>query len=568
METKTVWRTGVFWVTLGAWGLTSLAYGGEYALVMEKKLINLTGLDKVVPTINGSVPGPTLRWREGEEVLIRVTNRLDEPTSLHWHGIILPARMDGVPGISFDPIAPGATFTYRFPVKQSGTYWYHSHSAFQEQAGMYAPIIIAPAQRENYRYDRDYIVMLSDWTDEDPDTVYAKLKKQSGYYNFNKRTASDFYRDVADKGWGATISDRLEWGRMRMDPTDIADVTGYTYTFLVNGKPPTANWTALFKTGERVRLRFINGSAMTYFDVRIPGLKMTVVQADGQDVQPVAVDEFRIAVAETYDVIVEPESGRAYTLFAEAMDRSGYARGTLAPREGLSAPIPEMRPRPLLTMADMGMAHGPMSGPQAAGMDHGGHMHGMGYATTDKANEMTAMMHGPDDHGPGNEMIAMMPTNRLSEPGIGLETTDRRVLVYTDLRNSKPGYDLRKPIREIELHLTGNMQRFIWSFDGKKHSEAEPIRLRYGERVRFIFVNDTMMNHPLHLHGMWSDLDNGAGAYKPRKHVINAKPAERLSFEVTADALGEWAFHCHLLYHMEAGMFRKVVVTQDAVAPG
>ena len=568
MKTKTVWRIGVFLVTLGAWGLTSLAYGGEYALVMEKKLINLTGRDKVVPTINGSVPGPTLRWREGEEVLIRVTNRLDEPTSLHWHGIILPARMDGVPGISFDAIAPGATFTYRFPVKQSGTYWYHSHSAFQEQAGMYAPIIIAPAERENYRYDRDYIVMLSDWTDEDPATVYAKLKKQSGYYNFNKRTASDFYRDVADKGWGATISDRLEWGRMRMDPTDIADVTGYTYTFLVNGKPPTANWTALFKTGERVRLRFINGSAMTYFDVRIPGLKMTVVQADGQDVQPVAVDEFRIAVAETYDVIVEPESGRAYTLFAEAMDRSGYARGTLAPREGLSAPIPEMRPRPLLTMADMGMAHEPMSGPQAASMDHGGHMHGMGYATTDKANEMTAMMHGPDDHGPGNEMIAMMPTNRLSEPGIGLETTDRRVLVYTDLRNSKPGYDLRKPIREIELHLTGNMQRFIWSFDGKKHSEAEPIRLRYGERVRFTFVNDTMMNHPLHLHGMWSDLDNGAGAYKPRKHVINAKPAERLSFEVTADALGEWAFHCHLLYHMEAGMFRKVVVTQDAVAPG
>ena len=568
MKTKTVWRIGVFLASLGAWGLTSLAYGGEYALVMEKKLINLTGRDKVVPTINGSVPGPTLRWREGEEVLIRVTNRLDEPTSLHWHGIILPASMDGVPGISFDAIAPGATFTYRFPVKQSGTYWYHSHSAFQEQAGMYAPIIIAPAERENYRYDRDYIVMLSDWTDEDPATVYAKLKKQSGYYNFNKRTASDFYRDVADKGWGATISDRLEWGRMRMDPTDIADVTGYTYTFLVNGKPPTANWTALFKTGERVRLRFINGSAMTYFDVRIPGLKMTVVQADGQDVQPVAVDEFRIAVAETYDVIVEPESGRAYTLFAEAMDRSGYARGTLAPREGLSAPIPEMRPRPLLTMADMGMAHGPMSGPQAASMDHGGHMHGMGYATTDKANEMTAMMHGPDDHGPGNEMIAMMPMNRLSEPGIGLETTDRRVLVYTDLRNSKPGYDLRKPIREIELHLTGNMQRFIWSFDGKKHSEAEPIRLRYGERVRFTFVNDTMMNHPLHLHGMWSDLDNGAGAYKPRKHVINAKPAERLSFEVTADALGEWAFHCHLLYHMEAGMFRKVVVTQDAVAPG
>ena len=562
-------RIGVF--LAGVCGLTSLAYGGEYGLVIEKKLINLTGRDRVVPTINGSVPGPTLRWREGEEVLIRVTNRLDEPTSLHWHGIILPASMDGVPGISFEAIAPGATFSYRFTLKQSGTYWYHSHSAFQEQAGMYAPIIIAPARRENYHYDRDYIVMLSDWTDEDAHTVYAKLKKQSGYYNFNKRTASDFFRDVADKGWGATISDRIEWGRMRMDPTDIADVTGYTYTFLINGKPPAANWTALYKAGERVRLRFINGAAMTYFDVRIPGLKMTVVQADGQDVQPVTLDEFRIAVAETYDVVVEPKDDRAYTVFAEAMDRSGYARATLAPREGLSAPIPEMRPRPLLTMADMGMAHGPMGGPQAAGMDHGGHrdgVHGMEYAATDKANEVTATMHGPDDHGPASDMIAMIPTNRLSEPGIGLETTDRRVLVYTDLRNSKPGHDLRKPVREIELHLTGNMQRFIWSFDGKKHSEAEPIRLQYGERVRFTFVNDTMMNHPLHLHGMWSDLDNGAGAYKPRKHVINAKPAERLSFEVTANALGEWAFHCHLLYHMEAGMFRKVVVSQEPLPPG
>jgi copper-resistance protein, CopA family len=556
--------------------MTSLAFAGEYDLVIEKKAINLTGRDRMATTINGSVPGPVLRWREGEDVTIRVTNRLNKPTSIHWHGIILPANMDGVPGISFDGIAPGASFTYRFTLKQSGTYWYHSHSELQEQAGMYAPIIIEPAQREPYRYDREYIVMLGDWTDEDPHTVFAKLKKQSGYYNFNKRTAFDFFRDAAEKGWGTTISDRLEWGRMRMDPTDIADVTGYTYTFLINGKPPKANWTALFKRGERVRLRFINGSAMTYFDIRIPGLKMTVVQADGQDVQPVTVDEFRIAVAETYDVIVEPESARAYTLFAEAMDRSGYARGTLAPREGLSAPIPQMRPRPLLTMADMGMAHGPMSGPQAAGMagmDHEGHMdgmHGMGHAAMghDKANAMTAMMHGPDDHGRGNEMIAMMPTNRLNEPGIGLGVEDGRVLVYTDLRNIKPGYDLREPSRDIELHLTGSMQRFIWSFDGKKHSEAEPIRLQYGERVRFTFVNDTMMNHPLHLHGMWSELDNGADAYKPRKHVINVKPGERLSFEVTADALGEWAFHCHLLYHMEAGMFRKVVVTRDGVASG
>jgi len=554
--------------------MASLAFAGEYDLVIEKKPINLTGRDRVATTINGTLPGPVLRWREGEDVAIRVTNRLDEPTSIHWHGIILPASMDGVPGISFDGIAPGGTFTYRFTLKQSGTYWYHSHSEFQEQAGMYAPIIIAPAQPETYRYDREYVVMLSDWTDEDPHTVYAKLKKQSGYYNFNKRTASDFFRDVADKGWGATISDRLEWRRMRMEPTDIADVTGYTYTFLVNGKPPKANWTALFKKGERVRLRFINGSAMTYFDVQIPGLEMTVVQADGQDVRPVTVDEFRIAEAETYDVIVEPEGDRAYTLFAEAMDRSGYARGTLAPREGLSAPIPEMRPRPLLTMADMGMTHGPMSGPQApsmAGMDHDGQMEGMqgmahGAMNADKANDMTAMMHGPDEHGPSTDTIAMMPTNRLNEPGIGLENTAGRVLLYTDLRNIRPGYDLRAPSRDIELHLTGNMQRFIWSFDGKKYSEAHPIRLRYGERVRFTFVNDTMMNHPLHLHGMWSELDNGAGAYKPRKHVINVKPAERLSFEVTADALGEWAFHCHLLYHMEAGMFRKIVVTRNVDA--
>jgi CopA family copper-resistance protein len=554
--------------------MTSLAFAGEYDLVIEKKAINVTGRDRVATMINGTLPGPVLRWREGEDVTVRVTNRLDEPTSIHWHGIMLPANMDGVPGISFDGIAPGATFTYRIPVKQSGTYWYHSHSEFQEQAGMYAPIIIAPAQPETYRYDREYVVMLSDWTDEDPHTVYAKLKKQSGYYNFNKRTAFDFFRDVEDKGWEATISDRLEWSRMRMDPTDIADVTSYTYTFLVNGKPPKANWTALFKKGERVRLRFINGSAMTYFDVRIPGLEMTVVQADGQDVQPVAVEEFRIAEAETYDVIVEPESDRAYTLFAEAMDRSGYARGTLAPREGLDAPIPKLRPRPLLTMADMGMAHGPMSRPQAAGMagmDHDGQMeemHGMAHGAmdADKPNDMTVMMHGLDDHGPSTDMIAMMPKNRLNEPGIGLENSGRRVLVYTDLRSARPGYDLREPNREIELHLTGNMHRFIWSFDGKKSSEAEPIRLRYGERVRFTFVNDTMMNHPLHLHGMWSELDNGAGAYKPRKNVINVKPAERLSFEVTADALGEWAFHCHLLYHMEAGMFRKVVVAENVDA--
>ncbi len=561
-------RILVFLAALSAWVMIDRAFAGEYNLVIEKKAINLMGREKMVPTINGSVPGPVLRWREGEDVTIRVANRLDEPTSIHWHGIILPTNMDGVPGISFPGIMPGATFTYRFTVKQNGTYWYHSHSELQEQAGLYAPIIIEPVQPEPYHSDRQHVVMLSDWSDEDPHTVFAKTKKQSGYFNFNKRTLVDFFRDAAEMGWGPAVSDRLAWGRMRMDPTDIADVTGYTYTFLINGRPPGANWTALFKAGERVRLRFINGSAMTYFDVRIPGLEMTVVQADGQEVQPVTVDEFRIAVAETYDVIVEPNNGRAYTLFAEAMDRSGYGRGTLAPREGMTAPLPALRPRPLLAMADMGMAHGPMGATQekaSAGMDHSA----MGHGPTGGMAKMAhpPLMHGPDTHGPGNEMIAMMPTNRLNEPGIGHENTGRRVLVYTDLRAIRPSYDLRAPSRAIELHLTGNMQRFIWSFDGKKYSQAEPIRLQYGERVRFTFVNDTMMNHPLHLHGLWSKLDNGAGAYKPRKHVINVKPGERLSFEVTADALGEWAFHCHLLYHMEAGMFRKIVVAQDVDVP-
>jgi CopA family copper-resistance protein len=594
-------KTLVLLATLAAWAMSGLALAAEYDLVIDKRSINLTGQARTAIAINGSVPGPTLRWREGEDVILRVTNRLDEPTSIHWHGILLPAGMDGVPGISFAGITPGATFTYRFPIKQSGTYWYHSHSEFQEQAGMYTPIIIEPARPAPYRYDRDYVVMLSDWTDEDPHRVFAKLKKLSGYYNFQKRTVFDVFRDAAATDWGPTIADRLAWGRMRMDPTDIADVTGYTYTFLLNGQPPAANWTALFKPGERVRLRFINGSAMTYFDVRIPGLKMTVVQADGQDVQPVTVDELRIAVAETYDVIVEPGENRAYTLFAETMDRSGHARGTLAPRGGMTAPVPERRPRPLLTMADMGMDHGAMghgaakpdqgSGAVHPGhgmggapaMNHGGADHGamrdhqstkaeapmdheaMGHSAPAGSNDgMQPLIHGPDHHGPGNAMVAMVAKSRLAEPGLGLENTpDHRVLLYADLRSREPGYDRRQPAREIELHLTGNMERFMWSFDGKKFSEAEPIPLRYGERVRFTLVNDTMMNHPMHLHGMWSELVNGAGPHQPRKHVINVKPTERISFDVTADAPGEWAFHCHLLYHMEAGMFRKVIVAKD-----
>ncbi len=542
------------------------ALAGDYELVIAERAMNVTGREMRVPQINGTVPGPVLRWREGEVVTIRVHNRLDVPTSLHWHGIILPAAMDGVPGLGFSAIAPGASFTYRFPVRQSGTYWYHSHSEFQEQAGMYAPIVIAPSEPEMHREDRDYVVLLSDWTDEDPGRVYAKLKKQSGYYNFNKRTLFDFFRDVSEEGLAAAVSDRMAWDRMRMDPTDIADVTGHTYTYLVNGKPPEANWTAIYGNGERVRLRIINGSAMTYFDVRIPGLKMAVVAADGQDIQPVAVDELRIAVGETYDVLVEPPGAHAYTIFAEAMDRSGYARGTLAPKAGQPAPIPARRPPPVLGMADMGMVHDATSGAHdRTGTDHAGH--GMAHLGPG-AYESSAALHGPDEHGAGTDMVAMLSMDRLAEPGLGLASSEGRVLVYTDLRRIEPGYDRRAPSRQIELHLTGNMQRFIWGFNGRKSSEAEPIRLRYGERVRFLFVNDTMMNHPLHLHGMWSELDNGAGAYKPRKHVINIKPAERLAFEVTADALGEWAFHCHLLYHMEAGMFRTVVVAEEDAARG
>ena len=562
----------LLWALVGA---TAPALAGEYSLVIDETKVNITGRERTAMAINDAVPGPALRWREGEEVTLHVTNRLSEPTSIHWHGVIVPNTMDGVPGISFEHIRPGETFTYRFTVKQSGTYWYHSHSGLQEQAGVYSPLIIDPAKPEPFRYDREYVVMLSDWTDENPNRIMAKLKKQSGYYNFNKATVVDFFRDVGRTSWRATLSDRLAWGRMRMDPTDIADVTGSTYTFLVNGQPPKANWTALFTPGERVRLRFINAASMTYFDIRIPGLKMEVVQGDGQDVEPVVVDEFRIAVSETYDVIVEPRENQAYTMFAEAMDRSGYARGTLAPRSGMAAPIPEMRPRPIRTMADMGMtggAHGMKQDAKAqekeatmSGMDDGGEGHGeMGAMPGMAAAEAPTVMHGPDTHGRGNAMVAMMPRSRLHEPGVGLEHTGTRVLTYTDLQALEPGYDRRPPEREIELHLTGNMDRYIWGFNGKTYAESEPIRLRYGERLRVVLVNDTMMEHPLHLHGMWMELDNGNGDHNPRKFTINVKPGERLSFLMTADALGAWPFHCHLGFHMAAGMMVNLVVANHA----
>ena len=571
-------------------------------LVIAKATFSIDGRSARPTVVNGVLPGPVLRFREGEAVTIRVSNQLEETSSIHWHGLIVPENMDGVPGVSFAGIPAGETFTYRFPLRQSGTYWYHSHSGNQEQAGLYGPFIIDPAVPDPFAYDSECVVMLSDWTFEDPARVLAKMKKMGSYYNFNRRTMADLFRDASRDGWRATLADRMEWAKMRMDPTDIADVTGFTYTYLLNGQAAAQNWTTLFKPGERIRMRFINAGAMTHFDVRIPGLKMMLVQADGQNVEPVAVEEFRIAPAESYDMIVQPGAEAAYTVFAEAMDRSGYAAGTLALRSGLRAPIPQPRVRPLRTMADMGMSGDAMGGmtmptdaapaepkmdampgmampsgavPAAPTMDA---MPGMAMPADvapakpkmeampagdapARPDAMPTKPHGPDRHGPGNSTIAEMPSSRLNEPGSGLGDAGRRVLMYSDLRRLSADGPEGTPEREIELHLTGNMERQIWGFDGKKYSEAkEPIPFDYGKRLRVTFVNDTMMDHPMHLHGMWMVLENGAGAKRPRKHTINVKAGERLSFDVEPDEIGKWAFHCHLLFHMELGMLRVVSV--------
>lgn len=542
---------------LGALLLAPLAVqAGVYDLTIGEGELKLSDGARKALTVNGRTPAPELRFKEGEDVELRVTNTLDRDTSLHWHGLILPYTQDGVPGISFPGIKPGETFTYRFTVKQSGTYWYHAHSDFQEIEGLYGPLVIEPKSREPYRYDREYTLLLADWHDTKPETVFANLKKQSDYYNHNQRTLGDFIADSSANGFLATLRDRLSWGGMRMTPTDIADIAGFR--FLVNGQDSEQNWTGRFKPGQRVRLRLINGSGMSYFDLRIPGLKMTVVQADGNDVQPVTVDELRIAVAETYDVIVQPQEDRAYTFFAEAMDRSGYARATLTPREGLVAEVPVLRERPLLTMADMGMSHGGMDhgsmamghseGSDMAGMDHS-KMAGMDHSQMAGMDHSTMGAAAPkSDYAPGSGL-----TPQPAEPG-------NRLLVYADLKAMRPYADYRAPDRTIEFRLTGNMERYFWSIDGKKYSEAEPIRLTYGERVRIRFVNDTMMTHPMHLHGMWMQLDKGNGRFNPLKHVVSVAPGGTLDVDVPADALGEWAFHCHLIYHMAAGMMRKVIV--------
>ncbi|MBF8730328.1 copper resistance system multicopper oxidase [Pseudomonas guariconensis] len=565
-----MWRTPVW--AVASPGQPSVLTGTEFDLYIADLPVNITGAARTAMAINGSLPGPILRWREGDTVTLRVRNRLKQDTSIHWHGIILPANMDGVPGLSFHGIAPDGMYEYRFKVQQNGTYWYHSHSGLQEQVGVYGALVIDAKEPEPFTYDRDYVVMLSDWTDEDPARVLSKLKKQSDYYNFHKRTVGDFVDDVSEMGWSAAMADRKMWAQMKMSPTDLADVSGYTYTYLMNGQAPDGNWTGLFKPGEKIRLRFINGSAMTYFDVRIPGLKMTVVAADGQHVDPVSVDEFRIAVAETYDVIVEPEDAQAYTIFAQSMDRTGYSRGTLAVREGLQAPVPAVDPRPLISMSDMGMDHGSMAGmdhSQMAGMDHGS-MAGMDHS------QMAGMDHGSmagmdgamqthpasETNNPLVDMQTMTPTPKLNDPGIGLRNNGRRVLTYADLRSTFADPDGREPGRTVELHLTGHMEKFAWSFDGIKFSDAEPLRLRYGERLRITLVNDTMMTHPIHLHGMWSDLEDEHGNFMVRKHTIDIPPGSKRTYRVTADALGRWAYHCHLLFHMEMGMFREVRVDE------
>ncbi|MFE0499396.1 copper resistance system multicopper oxidase [Lysobacter soli] len=558
--------------------------GTQFDLSIDASPVNFTGRTRPAVTVNGSLPAPILRWREGDTVTLRVANRLPVQSSIHWHGLVLPANMDGVPGLSFDGIGPGETFIYRFDIRQSGTYWYHSHSLFQEQAGLYGAIVIDPREPAPYAFDREHVVLLSDWTDLEPAALFRRMKKMAGYDNFHKRTVGDFFDDVSRDGLSATLRDRGQWGRMRMTPTDLSDINANTYTYLLNGTAPLGNWTGLFRSGEKVLLRFINGSAMTYFDVRIPGLKMTVVAADGQYIHPVTVDEFRIAVAETFDVIVEPSGQDAYAIFAQDMGRTGYARGTLAVRHGLEAPLPAQDPRPILTMDDMGhggmdhagMGHSGMK-PGAKGMEGGcGANMGMkgmeGGCGANMGHDMAGMNHGgsmqshpaSERGNPLIDMQTMSPTPKLDDPGIGLRENGRTVLTYGAMRSLFDDPDGREPSRTVELHLTGHMEKFAWSFDGLKFMDAEPLRLNYGERMRIVLVNDTMMTHPIHLHGMWSDVENEAGEFHLRKHTVDMPPGTKRSYRVRADALGRWAYHCHLLYHMEAGMMREVRVEERA----
>lgn len=529
-------------------------------LYIERQNIKIAdGIGSAI-TVNGSVPGPVIRMKEGKDVLIRVHNRMDESTSIHWHGMLLPFTMDGVPKLSFSGIAPHTTFTYRFNVQQNGTYWYHSHTGLQEQLGLYGMLIIEPAEPDPVEYDVDFPITLSDWTFENPHTILRNLKTIDGYYNYQRPTVANIpaQAKLQNKSIAQVLATRLRWQRMRMDPTDLADVTAFTYTYLVNGHSPSQNYSLQAKPGQRIRLRLQNTAANTFFDVRIPGLPMTVVQADGQNIQPVKTDEIRIAVAEAYDVIVTlPNDHTAYTLLAETMDRSGHARATLTPKAGLTAEVPKRRPRPMLTMKDMGMA---MS--MDMEMDHAGSR--QKNPPVSEPGLPDSIRHGPDIHGPESITMTQIATRQLNDPGTGLGNDGWRVLSYSQLRCLNTPQTRRVPTREFDLHLTGNMHKFIWGFDGKSYHESKKIRLAYGECVRINMINDTMMSHPIHLHGMFMDLHAG-GTFEtnPRKHTVNVQPAELLSVDVTADAPGLWAFHCHLLYHMEAGMFRTVAVVRS-----
>ncbi len=571
---RPIWAAQPATKSAGELGELNATDPGGIDLYLERKDLLIGGKPGRAIAINGSIPGPVIRMQEGKEALIRVHNRLDESTSIHWHGILLPFNMDGVPGISFPGIPAGETFTYRYPIRQNGTYWYHSHTGLQEQLGHYGQLILGPAEPDPVGYDVEHSIVLSDWTFEKPHRVLRKLKTMEGYYNFQRPTLANI--DDQMKATGMSLSEvlekRLAWDRMRMDPTDIADITGATYTYLMNGKAAHENPTFIAKPGQRVRLRIVNASTMTFFDVRIPGLQMTVVQADGQNIKPVETDEFRIAVAETYDVIVTLPDSRAYTLFAETMDRSGYACGTLAPRQGMPADVPEQRRRPMLTMADMGMMmHSEMKGMD--GEDHEGMNQDMPpHASSDGHGKelpttklIQRIKHGPDQHGPASITMAQTAYRRLDYPGAGLGDDGWHVLTYSQLRALEEPYDRRPPTRQFDLHLTGNMHKYIWGFDGKKWSQSDMILFQYGERLRINMINDTMMSHPIHLHGMWMDLYAGAEDYgdNPRKHTVIVQPAELLTVDISADAPGQWAFHCHLLYHMEAGMFRTVAVVRS-----
>jgi CopA family copper-resistance protein len=561
------------WAQAASPGLAALPSlsGEEIRLVIERRPWAVDGRPGGAVLVNGTLPGPLLRLKEGQRVRIAVENRLDEETSIHWHGVLTPVQMDGVPGVSFPGIPPRSTFVYDFPVVQNGTYWYHGHSGFQEQEGLFGPIVIEPKDADPVACDREHVILLSDFSYMRPGRILARLKQEGGVFNYQRQTVAGLLA-----GRGQTLRERMEWARMLMDPADISDVTGAVYRYLVNGRGPKDNWTGLFRPGERVRLRFVNAGAQTIFDVRIPGLKLTVVAADGQNVRPVEVDELQIANAETYDVIVQPAEARAYAIVAEASDRSGMARATLAPRPGLTAQFPPLRPRPLATMRDMGMdmsamnmpgmpaaahaGHGApapppgMAPPKPRGSDRMGAMGGMEMSMLDPLNAPQVKL------GPGVQMIAPMPDDRTGEPGQGLESVAHRVLVYRDLVALAPNPDPRPPARSVEIHLTGNMERFIWGFDGVKYSDAAaPYVFRAGERTRVTLVNDTMMAHPIHLHGHFFELAEGPAGRRARKHTVNVLPGGKVAWDFTPEA-GDWAFHCHMFYHMAVGMFQVFAV--------